>query len=146
MIRRAGAAGDSAKGNSRKTLGTQAKTTNGAAGKDSGKSKRTRKREEDNQSQYSSQTAKEQNWVPISVISQGFSMPAEQSRESAKSFEGGNQALGFGWYPSVTYNESRKWICEGRATINGLVSDCGDMIQEPLLNFMAWIHRVKQSH
>ena len=114
-------------------------------GKSAGKGKEQGKREEDNPSQYSIQAAREQNWVPISVINQGFSVTTEQSRGSVKSFEGGNQFLGFGRYAGVTYNESWKWICEGRATINGLVSDSGDMMQEPALNLMTWIHRANQA-
>ena len=72
-------------------------------------------------------------------------MPRRQTRESVQSFEGGDQTLGFGWYAGVAYNEARQWVSEGRASMNGLLESCGDMMQEPVLNFMNWAHRRKQA-
>ena len=98
------------------------------------------KKAEDDQKQCSSQTMKETNLAPASVNSQGS---GGQTQESARCLAEGSQVMGSGWYPGGTYNEVWSWICAGKININGILIG-SDLMGARALNFMNWMHRMRQ--
>ena len=98
------------------------------------------KKAEGDRNPCSSQAMKETSSATASVVSQ---VPAGYSQESMRCFGEGSQVMCLGRYPGATYNEAWIWICAGKINVNILLN-WYDMVDLKVLNFMNWIHRMRQ--